>query len=236
MRGGGKIAYAPSISILPEQITNTKIFEKYIDTFDYLSVREKMHCTFLEQFTDKKVYFVCDPTLLLDVDVYLSLIKKTNPPKPNRPYIFYYQPHATDNAIVSLVNKIARIYQLDVVHTFADIPDCIFPYESISAKFAGPLEFLSYIKDAAIVITRSYHAAIFSVLFQRPLYAYVDRKTGSRFESLLKTLNMEDRLIYKYIKPENVILEYDYKDVLKKLNVFRQDSYSFLNMALNVNG
>lgn len=233
--GGGvsKIAYAPGISANPYRASFQKeYFEKYIGTFQYLSIRESCHREFIQQYTDKTVHFVCDPTLLLKRDKYLSLIETTNPDKPSDPYIFYYQPNAPDGAVISLVNKLARMYNLDIVHTFADIPSAVFANRAVSAKFAGPLEFLSYIKDASIVITRSYHAAIFAIQFQRPVYAYVDKKTGARFESLFSALGMKDRLVYDYIKPEDVVLTYDYQNAYDKLAVFRRESLQFLSEAL----
>lgn len=233
--GKRKIAYAPSIGCKPESPSlKLGCFEKYVKTFDYLSVRESVHCQFLQRYTDKEVHFVCDPTLLLDKNKYLSLIDEVNPKKPSRPYIFYYQPNSPDGAIISLVNKLARMHGYDVVHTFADIPSNMFHTQSISAKFVGPIEFLSYIKDASIVITRSYHAAIFSIIFEKPVYAYVDSKLGTRFESLFSALAMENHLIHDYIKPEEVSLTYDYQNAYDRLDILRKESKQYLTEALSM--
>lgn len=228
--GKTKIAYAASVGAKVDTL-KTQLFEKYIKTFDFLSVRESIHCEYIDKFTDKKTYFVCDPTLLLDPDIYEQLKKSVNPPKPDK-YIFYYQPHSADCAIISMINKYSRLHEYDVVHTFAEIPEGIFPYKSISTRFYGPIEFLSYISDASLVITKSYHAMIFSIIFRKPFYVYVDKKTGSRFESLLKVLGMEDRLVYDYLRPEEVSLDIDYDAVYEKLLKFRGDSLNFLRTAL----
>mgnify|MGYP000095272776 CR=1 FL=1 len=228
-----KIAYAASVGLQPNsELLNKELFEKYIDTFDYLSVREKIHCDFIKQFTNKPVEFVADPTMLLDVSCYVNLFKDIKIERPNNKYIFYYQPHSADGAILNLVNKIARKNKMDVVHTFAEIPKIIFPYESISARFAGPKEFLKYIANADLVITRSYHAVVFSILFKKPFYAYVDKKTGSRFESLLSTLGLEDRLVYDYLDPQDVNFDIDYRNVYEKLDQFKSHSIKFLKKAL----
>ena len=229
-----KIAYAASVGLNPANPNlDSTLFKEYLDSFYAVSVREKIHCDYVQQFTSKPVRHVADPTMLLDVSVYNDLIKLANPKKPTNNYVFYYQPHSADGAIVSLVNKIARTQKWDVVHTFAHIPNCMFPYESVSARFDGPREFLSYIQGASLVITRSYHAAVFSILFHKPFYVYVDKKTGSRFESLLCTLGLEDRLVYDYLKLEDINFTIDYDSVQKKLDSFKADSIGFLREALN---
>lgn len=224
-----KIAYAASIGVNPN-IQNLKedLFRQYIDTFEHISVRENIHCEYLKKFTEKPVYHVADPTMLIDKDIYYKWADSVNPPKPDKNYIFYYQPHSADGAIVSLVNKLARNEHYDVVHTFADIPPSMFPYNSISARFFGPKEFLSYIRDSSLVITRSFHAVVFSILFERPFYVYVDKKTGSRFESLLQTLGLQDRMIFDYIKPEDVSLSIDYSRTNELLKTFREYSINYL--------
>jgi len=229
--GKPKIAYAASVGAKVETL-KPELFEKYISTFDSISVRESIHCDYIDGFTDKKTAFVCDPTLLLERSTYEQLKDKVNPPKPDN-YVFYYQPHSADCAIVSMINKYCRLNGLDVVHTFAEIPDNIFPKKSLSARFYGPREFLSYIADASLVITKSYHAMVFSIIFRKPFYVYVDKKTGSRFESLLKELGLEDRLIYDYLRPEDVSLDIDYDAVYKKLEKFRENSLDFLRTALS---
>lgn len=232
--GKSKVAYAASVGLKPDSpLLDCELFEKYIGSFDHIAVREKIHCKFVEQFTDKTVHHVADPTLLLDRSVYQELLNKAELTFPERDYVFYYQPHSADGAIVNLVNKTARLHHMDVVHTFANIPKQIFPYDSLSARFAGPREFLAYISNASLVITRSFHAMVFSILFERPFYVYVDKKTGSRFESLLETLGLEDRLIYDYIRPEDVSLHIDYSEVNKKLSQFKDSSIHYLINALS---
>ncbi len=232
-KGKSKIAYAASVGLKSDSpLLKTELFEKYMDTFDYISVREKEHCELVRRFTGKPVEFVTDPTILLDLEVYENLILKSRAEKPDNNYVFYYQPHSADGAILSLVNKIARYNKLDVVHTFAEIPEIMFPNNSYGARFLGPYEFLDYIKNASMVITRSYHAAVFSILFHKPFYVYVDKKTGSRFESLLTTLGLEDRLVYDYIKPEDVSFEIDYTAVDERLKAFKESSIAYLKKAL----
>lgn len=233
-KGRRKVSYAASISSYPEQnILRPELFERWLPTFDAISIRERAHLDYVRRFVpNKDVALVCDPTLLHEKAEYERLIGGVTPPKPHRPYIFFYQPHAADCAILSLVVKLARRHGYDVVHTFADIPSEVFPHDAVSARFEGPREFLSYIRDAALVVTRSYHAAIFAILFGRPVYAYADKKTGARLESLFETLGMENRLIHTYLAPEDACLDYDYANPHARLAEFRSASATWLENAL----
>ena len=66
-----KIAYAASIGLSTNSPKLKKEwFEQHIPFFDYLSLREMSHEKFVSQFTDKKIYSVVDPTLLLTRDDY----------------------------------------------------------------------------------------------------------------------------------------------------------------------
>lgn len=230
--GKSKIAYAASVGLKADSpLLDTEFFEKYIDSFDSLSVREREHCDFIKRFTSKEVSYVADPTMLLDTRVYKELMTETDK-RPDYDYIFYYQPHSADGAIVSVINRLSRRDNLDIVHTFADIPKPVFSHESISARFCGPREFLYYIDNASMVITRSYHAAVFSILFHKPFYVYVDKKTGSRFESLLKTLGLEDRLVYDELDLDRISYDIDYDKVDNKLRIFRENSIDYLRKSI----
>ena len=50
--------------------------------------------------------------------------------------------------------------------------------------------------QADIVITDSFHACVFSILFNKPFVVLGNKKRGmSRFTSLLKLFGLEDRLV-----------------------------------------
>ena len=51
-------------------------------------------------------------------------------------------------------------------------------------------------RDAAFVVTDSFHGCVFSILFNRPFVAIGNASRGlSRFHSLLKTFGLESRLV-----------------------------------------
>ena len=96
---------------------------------------------------------------------------------------------------------------------------------------ASPEEFLGYIKNAACIITSSFHGVALSVLFNRPFYALRQNTNADlRTESLLELLKLTDRFINFNSSP--LFSEIDYNRVNHLLNVEREKSVSFLKKAL----
>lgn len=68
-----------------------------------------------------------------------------------------------------------------------DINDCIYP--SVSSWLRG-------FRDAQFVITDSFHGTVFAIIFNKPFLSIVNKNRGaSRFYSLLKIFNLENRII-----------------------------------------
>jgi len=64
----------------------------------------------------------------------------------------------------------------------------------------SPYAFLALFRDAAFVVTNSFHGTAFSVNFQKEFYSYVrpDLPVEGRVESLLKTLGLTQRIFSDY--------------------------------------
>lgn len=61
---------------------------------------------------------------------------------------------------------------------------------------AGPLEFLWMIKNAEYIATNSFHAIVFSIIFQKPFTAFLSSNAPERIISLLSNLKLSKQ-IYK---------------------------------------
>ena len=112
-------------------------------------------------------------------------------------------------------------------------------YELLNAEDAvtrasDPCEFLWLFDHADLVLTDSFHACIFSFLFNKPFLVYdrnwTDGNMNSRLETLLKKFHLERK--YASAGLENDIWEHDYTDGYKQLALERQKATDFLNKAL----
>lgn len=97
---------------------------------------------------------------------------------------------------------------------------------SLSAieRIASPVEeWLKGFSDAKYVITDSFHACVFSIMFNKPFVAYANKGRGlTRFHSLLRMFDLEDRLI-------SSVTELDEQKINKKIN------WEKVNRILDVN-
>ncbi|WP_026513726.1 polysaccharide pyruvyl transferase family protein [Butyrivibrio sp. LB2008] len=232
-----KISYAASLGCsVNEAMVKKEFFDDALSKFANLSVREEEHTDFISEMSGIKCECVLDPTLLLDVDLYNDLLEGNDFYKESKnDYIFFYWLDHDQNVYktASLVNEIASRRGLKVKHTVWQknseilFPDgeCVF-YESIEG-------FLSLIKNAAYVITNSYHGTIFSIKFGVPFYTYVVESMKSRFSTLLTYGDIKERLFVSELPQIND--DIDFELINKKINDKREDSIRYLKNAVMTN-
>ena len=84
------------------------------------------------------------------------------------------------------------------------------------------------------MVVDSFHAMVFSIIFQRDFVVIGNKKRGlSRFESLLKGLGLADRLVFN--KDEALMVAgrpINWDNVQERINSLRDKSYCFLQNAL----
>ncbi len=186
----------------------------YCKSFDFLSFREETLAEMISNLTGKVCPTVLDPTLLADVNLWKPLI---NEKWRKKKYVFLYHVGAPKNVLNAMY---------DITRHWADIYNC----EIIdgSRYLYTPSDFVSLIKYAQFVVTASFHAMVFSVIFQK---AFVVAKTGqasdARFENLLKALGI-DALCLKEIDNNTMPVKPIYSEVQGRLTVMREKSVSYL--------
>ena len=59
---------------------------------------------------------------------------------------------------------------------------------------AGPAEFLGYIRNAEYVISNSFHAVAFSIIYEKHFMAFLHSDRGARIRNILEVCGLTDRL------------------------------------------
>lgn len=235
-KGKRKVAYAPSIGLdkIPDEYE--KDFAELVNYLDYISVREANAVNIVKELSGRDAKYVLDPTLLLDGEKWSKIVSEQRIVK--KPYIFCYLfgEHDEYNVAVKHLREISN-EDLDIVI----IPFCKKHLDNPYTKIydAGPLEFLNLIKNAQYVITDSFHATVFSILFSRQFFTLPRFKKGqknsmnSRIYSLLDTVGARDRLIdYSQFDTFQEIGKIDYSQIHSELERLRKDSLDYLKGAL----
>ena len=216
-----RVCFAPSFGVdnLAEKMKPW--FQKHLNGFPYLSVREEAGAKIIKELTGRDATVMIDPTLMLTADDWRVFEKK--PKKAKEGYVLtYFLSPKCNKAKIQLkgIDEGRKVYAL------------MDPEDDVT-RASDPCEFLWLFDNADIILTDSYHACIFSFLFNKPFLVF-DRKwdgcnMNSRLETLLKKFDLERKYAGSGLK--NDIWEHDYSLGHKQLVIERQKAMSFLKKA-----
>ncbi len=228
-----RVAYAASFGTDYWEYTkeNTKKCRNLISKFDDVSVREKNGISLCcDNLNYKGAIQVLDPTLLLDASDYERLFRQnTNNKKKGSLFCYILDLNERKN---SIIKKYEQKYKLKAFHVNSRVDDWNAPMEE---RIQPPVEeWLRGIADADFVITDSFHACAFSIIFKKQFLVIGNEKRGlSRFTSFLDMFDLKDRLIVDKTPNDNLKChEINYDEVYKKLNMLRSVSFEFLKNNL----
>ena len=235
-----RISYATSFgkAKIPKwQIEDTKKFLKRIDC---LSVREESGKKLIKDLTSLEAEVVCDPTLLFDAEQWDDIQSKERFVKEKYIFCYFLGNNLLHREFANKLKektgyKIVALQHIDEYigsdQNFADIK----PYN------VGPGEFVNLIKNAEYVCTDSFHGSVFSTLYNKKYFTFMrfseknSMSTNSRIISLLKILNMEDRIMVGNEDIDKCVnIEINYDEVNKRLEEFRKESMEFLKRSLDI--
>ena len=223
-----RIAYAASFGTEEWEYTEdeTKECARLLALFDAVSVREESGVKLcMEKLARNDAKHVLDPTMLLSQEDYIKIVDNAEMPKSSGNLMCYV---LDDNAnIQALINRIALEKSLTPFIANSKVSDKKLPNKE---RIQPPVErWLRGFMDAEFVVTDSFHACVFSILFHKPFVVIGNRKRGySRFESLSRLFGLENRLIENVSQFEPSLLKPLSDDVYIKLDEYRNNSIGFL--------
>ncbi|MBD5540670.1 MAG: polysaccharide pyruvyl transferase family protein [Lachnospiraceae bacterium] len=219
-----KIAYAPSLSHVGFRMDVQDEMKKLIEGLDWISIREESTLSYVQSLTTKDVKVVLDPTLILDSQYYYCLIDKIK--KESGKYIFVYMLEPNQE-LIEYCDEMCKKKNIKMYYITSR------GYRGFKTGHnlygISPEEFLYYIANAQYVITNSFHATVFSILFNKQFCTFETEKSNSRMVDLLEKLNITERLYHSQFDIEKSI---DYLSVMDKLDNLRKDSIEYLTNAL----
>jgi len=232
---GKKVSYAPSFGTTTLNNSNKKKVKNCLKDFHMNSVRERSSLTMLKEIEIEPVYWVPDPTLLLKSSTYTDLLPTSNPQSLN--YIFSYILHDDKKTAKKLIFRCQDTLSInDVYNVNAGV---VLNQKGVKTRTVNPIKWLDKIKCAKFVITNSYHASIFSIIFNVPFVfiSQTGEKKGmnERAQSLLDRLGIRARIIdpsHSENMSEVITQEINWDEVNNKLSEFKKEGEEFLLKAL----
>lgn len=217
------ISYAASTELSSLSQNKLETMAGLIQSFNYISVREKPVKEALSKYTNRNIDVCIDPTLLCGSESF-DKIASNRLIKDDYILIYAYVPN---DPLVNSIIKTIPDYKRFKIHIILLGPKSWRNAFDTNVHSAISIEdFLSYIKYASYVITNSFHGLAFSLLFKKNFnVTYVPGK-DTRCHSLLAETHLLNRFV-KDIESANWD-EVNYIEVDQVLDEIREKSRSYL--------
>ena len=226
-----RVAYAVSFGVDYWEFgkTETKICKTSANKFNAISVREDSGIILCNKYLNLEAVKLLDPTMLLEREDYNKLLSHKRMAEEGCMMCYILD---KDNQKDQIINKAIEIYGLKPVYTNKVSSNRKL---SLEDRTQPPVEdWLRAFRDTELIVTDSFHACVFSILFGKPFIAIGNEGRGlSRFKSLLGTIGLQERLYsekFQYTSLQELNKQMDI--VKEKICPFRKESLDFLNFNL----
>lgn len=180
-----------------------------IEDFQSIGLREQSTVPMLQPYSKCEVYHAADPVLLLEKEDYMHFIGQERLVK--EPYLLMYLADSS-SLLDTVIEYVAQKRGLKVVHVCGFSKKCRCDY---FLKSTGPEDLLNLIYYSDFVVSASFHATLFSILFNKQFCSLLPESgTNTRIEDLLSYFKLEERIIQKVDDLKNIDSLIDYNKIL----------------------
>lgn len=211
------IGYAISSNVDSINEISNKL-NHYVDNFHALSFREQVIMQKVIELTGKNCSLCVDPTILLPSSLWEKMILNKRKLLEDD-YVLFYEARKSTGDI--LRNKCKELCYYNNLH-FLDMSNMQYDV----------LEFISAFKYASCVITSSFHATVFSIIFERPLIAVkLNDGHDGRIINLLNQVGANNAL-FDVNFGKHIPSNFDYSVIRGNIEKMRIPSLEFLKKNL----
>lgn len=233
-----RISYASSITVTDYPSQYGDYMKKNLAHYMWISVRENSAKTYLENLLHRSVDVVVDPTMLLDKNEWEKI---TGERVIKEHYLFAYllgEDHKQRKQITQYAKE-RNIKIVTLPHVEGKVRAADIGFGDRQLYDIDLSAFLSLIKYADCVCTDSFHAVVFSNIFETDFFVFerviLSKKANmnSRLDTLLDMLGEKNKMIYKNKAITNANLQpTDFIDAKERLREKVDQSKLLLNKAL----
>jgi hypothetical protein len=203
-----------------------KELANYLPRIDFISLRESDLVRDISARADRSVSVVPDPVLLMqpaDFHVYRDSVEM-----PEGSYIALYavRTWTTIPIVEALVLDIVKRHGWEVVDLSLEPSPWPFPVRRPDSLSPGA--FVSLIAHSSYVVSNSFHATAFAVLYERQFRVATQAGTAQRLDELLGRLDLSSRAHGTIPRGGVDNTEIDYGAVRPKLDEMREEGLEYL--------
>ena len=190
-----------------------------------LSVRDANTYTFVKEITGREAQINVDPVFLADYEPYIV------PPKIKKPYllVYAYGNRINDQGEINAIKQYAKKNNLEIICVGMQQRWC-------SRNVAGnAFELLGYVKNAACVVTDTFHGTVFSIKYNKKFVSFIRDSNANKLGGLLKQFGLYDRVVLDVKDFEkNLDASIEYKGVNGLISEEQDKAKVYLDMVCNV--
>ena len=232
-----KIAYAASTSVNVYSEFQKRVVSNWISNFYAIGVRESKGTEIIRSMVTENtaVKNVCDPTLLLPMEHWKTL---SNPNVvPNEKYFLVY----------FIGSSKWHMEAIDYLKNCLNIKFIILPMTAQTIEISnkewityGPREFLALFENAEFVLTDSFHAMMYSLIYKKQFSVLLQfnpknpYSQDGRLTGILNKIGLLDRIVKNRAQlNDNIYNQINYDYVSGILDLYIKESKDFLRRSLN---
>ena len=230
------ISYAASIGKNRLSKREKAVYKKLLTNLNYISVREQSSVELLQPLSENNIDLVLDPTLLHERDYWEKQAAESNCVYSN--YIFCYLLNP-DNKKIENIKKVSKKlkYNVAIITSLTEYEEDE-SYANIKINNANPCDFVNLIRNAEMIITDSFHATVFSLIFGKKFWTFGRNANGYNMNTRIENLlNIYDAT--EYFGSDINLDSRSYKDLKgyneEKAKLYIEKSIRFLENALKEN-
>lgn len=218
-----RISYAASFATEEVADEYRPFVCKMLQNFDAVSIRERCSLPLLESLGRADGVAVCDPVFLLTRKQWETVLPQN---QSHEEYLLVYDTEFSPK-VKEIAKRIAKEKNLKIYNVSASR----IGYADKDLWASSPIDFVQLIRDASYVVSNSFHASAFSIIFERD-FCVINRSEGinERMKSLLSNYKLEERLVAGY--SEKLLNPVDYQQVRPQVLKDIEYSKGFLNQSL----
>ena len=225
MKYKDNIAYSVDFGTREFSPDDIEILKNYSNNFKYISIRNIFKLKYIQEILERQdIVTTIDPVFLIDFEDYKKITKKYS---FNKKFVLVYNCKENNPAMIIKAKNYAKKNNLEV-----KIINCWNKnYSKKKLYFPTPIgieEFLGLVNTCECIFTNSYHGICFSIIYQKPFYAFSRIANNDKILTILGTFNLNSRLVTDTL-PET---EIDYNQVKNLLSTHRKMAEDFLKKAL----
>lgn len=226
-----RITIAPSFGFEEFPKKYLTVYKNGLQGIQNISCREESGKKLIKSLSGKNATILLDPTMLIDVEKWMQMLRRPSQ-FINMDYIFVYALGGYGGTIKNNVEKLAKRKKYSVI----DINNINSDYYILTR----PDEFLYWIYSSKLVVTDSFHAVVFSILFHKPFIVFSrEDELGmeNRLDTLLDKFNLMDRkytrLKNDFEKENDPILSVDFGKVDEVIQLERKKAKDFYSQCFD---